>query len=115
MEEEALFINNNKFQQIIANIEESIESMILFRSLYLIKKKFEKYKSNLNKVYNDFNINKSKRMDALGSFQIDINLLDKVLLLVIKETNLFILELSSPKDIFLSYFLITSQKLIKWK
>ena len=112
MEENQMLINNqNKFEQIIKNMEESIQSLILFRSLYLIKKKFDKYKSNINKIYQDFNINKSKRIDALGSFQIDINLLDKILLLVLKEINLFILELSSPKDIFLSYFLISNKKL----
>ena len=111
MEEDPLIINkNNKYEKIISNMEESIESMILFRSLYLIKKKFEIYKSNINKIYLDYNINKSKRIDALGSYQIDINFFDNVLFSILKETNLFILEISSPKDIFLSYFLITSQK-----
>ena len=111
MEEDSLLFNqSNKFQKMISSMEESIETMILYRSLYLIKKKFELCKSNINKIYYDYNINKSKRIDVLGSFQIDINLFDKVLLLVLKETNLFILELSSPKDIFLSYFLITNQK-----
>ena len=111
MEEQPLLINNSdKYEKILSNMEESIESMILFRSLYLIKKKFEVYKSSINQIYLDYNINKSKRIDALGSYQIDINFFDKVLLSILKETNLFILEISSPKDIFLSYFLITSQK-----
>ena len=111
MEEEILINNNsNTYQNIIYNMEQSIETMILYRSLYLLKKKFEKYKSNINKIYNDYNINKSKRIDVLGSCQININFLDEVALLVLKETNLFILELSSPKDLFLSYFLITNQK-----
>ena len=111
MEEEALLINNSdKYEKILSNMEESIETMILFRSLYLIKKKFEVYKSNINQIYLDYNINKSKRIDAFGSYQIDINFFDKVLLSILRETNLFILEISSPKDIFLSYFLITSQK-----
>ena len=91
-------------------MKDSIQSMILFRSLYLIKKKFEIYKTNINKIYIEYNINKSRRIDVLGSYQIDINFFDKVLLQILKTTNLFILELSSPKDIFLSYFLITNQK-----
>ena len=110
MEEESTIINKNKYEKIISNMEDSINSMILYRSLYLIKKKFDLYKYTINKIYYEYNINKSKRIDTLGSFQIDINLLDKVLLLILKETNLFILELTSPKDIFLSYFLISNQK-----
>ena len=105
MEEETLLINNSdKYEKILSNMEESIESMILFRSLYLIKKKFEVYKSNINQIYLDYNINKSKRIDAFGSYQIDINFFDKVLLSILKETNLFILEISSPKDIFFILF-----------
>ena len=111
MEEKPIINNESKFEKVLKNMEESIQSLILFRSLYLIKKKFDVYKSNINKIYEDFNINKSKRIDVLGSYQIDINFLDKVLLLILKETNLFILKLSSPKDIFLSYFLISDQKL----
>ena len=111
MEEDSTIINNkNKYEKIISNMKDSIQSMILFRSLYLIKKKFEIYKTNINKIYIEYNINKSRRIDVLGSYQIDINFFDKVLLQILKETNLFILELSSPKDIFLSYFLITNQK-----
>ena len=112
MEENSILINNkNNFQEIISNMEQSIETMILYRSLYLIKKKFEIYKSNINKIYIEYNINKSKRIDAFGSYQIDINCFEEIIILILKELNLFILKLTSPKDIFLSNFLITNQKL----
>ena len=51
-----------------------------------------------------------KRIDALGAPQIDVNYLDQVIILTLKAANLFLIELSSPKDIFISFFLITSQK-----
>ena len=92
------------------NIKQEIDAIILERSKYLINKKFKKYNKEITKIYSKFNINKSRRIDILGSPQIDINNLGQILILVLKEINLFLLELSSPKDIFISFFLINSQK-----
>ena len=112
MEENSILINNkNNYQEIIHNMEQSIDIMILFRSLYLIKKKFEMYKSNINKIYSYYNINKSKRIDAFGSYQININSLEDIIIQILKEINCFLLKLTSPKDLFLSHFLITNQKI----
>ena len=94
----------------IENIKKEIDDIILKRSEFLISKKFSKYSLEISKIYSQFNINKSKRIDALGAPQIDVNNLDQVIILTLKEANLFLLELSSPKDIFISFFLITSQK-----
>lgn len=110
MKGQLLFNSNNyNHKGIIKNLEENIEIMILYRSLYLLKKKFEISKSNINIIYTDYNINKSKRIDEFGSCQIDINFLDEIIFLVFKEMNLFILQLNSPKDLFLSNFLITNK------
>ena len=92
------------------NIRQEIDALILERSKFLLFKKFEKYNSEILKIYSQFNINKSLRIDAMGSPQIDIKYLDQILILILKEVNLFLLELSSPKDIFISFFLISSQK-----
>ena len=92
------------------NIKQEIDLLILQRSKFLLIKKFEKYNSQILKIYSQFNINKSLRIDAMGSPQININNLDQILILILKEVNLFLLELSSPKDIFISFFLISSQK-----
>ena len=92
------------------NIKQEINTLIFERSKYLIEQKFEKYNKEISKIYSRFNINKSRRIDILGSPQIDINNLGQILILVLKEINLFLLELSSPKDIFISFFLINSQK-----
>ena len=92
------------------NIKQEIDKIILERSKYLINKKFEKYNIVISKIYSKYNINKSRRIDILGSPQIDINNLSQILIIILKEINLFLLELSSPKDIFISFFLITSQK-----
>ena len=91
-------------------IKQDLDEIILERSKFLLTKKFEKYSSQISKIYSQFNINKSRRIDVLGSPQIDVNYLDQVIILILKEVNLFLLELSSPKDIFISFFLITSQK-----
>jgi hypothetical protein len=101
MEEDSILINN---------IKQSIDNIIYERSYFLMENKFLRYRQNIEKIYSQFNINKSRRIDALGSCQIDINYFDQVLILILKETNLFILEISSPKDILLSFFLITSQR-----
>ena len=92
------------------NIKKDIDEIIFKRSEFLISKKFTKYSMELSKIYSQFNINKSKRIDALGAPQIDVNYLDQVIILSLKAANLFLIELSSPKDIFISFFLITSQK-----
>ena len=93
-----------------SKIKQDLDEIILERSKFLLTKKFEKYSSQISKIYSQFNINKSRRIDVLGSPQIDVNYLDQVIILILKEVNLFLLELSSPKDIFVSFFLITSQK-----
>ena len=93
-----------------SKIKQDLDEIILERSKFLLTKKFEKYSSQISKIYSQFNINKSRRIDVLGSPQIDVNYLDQVIILILKEVNLFLLELSSPKDIFISFFLITSQK-----
>ena len=92
------------------NIKKDMDEIIFKRSEFLISKKFTKYSMELSKIYSQFNINKSKRIDALGAPQIDVNYLDQVIILSLKAANLFLIELSSPKDIFISFFLITSQK-----
>ena len=92
------------------NIKKDIDEIIFKRSEFLISKKFTKCSMELSKIYSQFNINKSKRIDALGAPQIDVNYLDQVIILSLKAANLFLIELSSPKDIFISFFLITSQK-----
>ena len=92
------------------NIKKGIDEIIFKRSEFLISKKFTKCSMELSKIYSQFNINKSKRIDALGAPQIDVNYLDQVIILSLKAANLFLIELSSPKDIFISFFLITSQK-----
>ena len=93
-----------------SKIKQDLDEIILERSKFLLTKKFEKYSSQISKIYSQFNINKSRRIDVLGSPQIDVNYLDQVIILILKEVNLFLLKLSSPKDIFISFFLITSQK-----
>ena len=92
------------------NIKKGIDEIIFKRSEFLISRKFTKCSMELSKIYSQFNINKSKRIDALGAPQIDVNYLDQVIILSLKAANLFLIELSSPKDIFISFFLITSQK-----
>ena len=113
MEEELLGINqtaSNSNEDIINNIKQNIEQIILYRSLYILKKKFELNKEKLKILYEDFNINTSKRIDALGACQIDVNDFIEITQIILKELNIFLLKLTSPKDIFLSSFIINSQK-----
>ena len=49
-------ISNNNIDKTISDYElneNSLENILLYRSLYIIKRKFEIYKNVINEIYND--------------------------------------------------------------
>ena len=83
-------------------IKKSIETIILYRSLYILKKKFELKKSKIRALYNSFNIDKNSNVTLLNSYQVNIENFVIICETIFKECNILLTTLTNPKDIFLS-------------
>ena len=102
-------INSNKNnQEISKQIENSLEILILYRSLYIIKEKFILYKERIRKIYDKYNIYKNnyKLKEDIKIYQINKKDFVQVTDEVLKDLNLLIIKYINPKDIFLSKVLI---------
>ena len=83
-------------------VKKSIETIILYRSLYILKKKFELKKSKIRALYNSFNIDKNSNVALLNSYQVNIENFVIICETIFKECNILLTTLTNPKDIFLS-------------
>ena len=92
--------NNNEID-ICEEIKKSIESIILYRSLYILKKKFDINKPKIRNLYNSFNLDKDSNVTLYNSYQVNIENFVIIAETIFKECNLLILTLANPKDIFL--------------
>ena len=95
--------NINK-QEISKQIENSLELLILYRSLYIIKQKFSLFKERIKNIYDKYNIyqNNFKLNADIKIFQINKKDFIQVTEEVLKDLNLIVINYSNPKDIFLS-------------
>ena len=98
-------INN---EEISKEVENSIELLILYRSLYIIKQKFGLFKERINSIYDKYNIYKNNyKFDGdIKIYQIDKKDFVQVTEEVLKDINLIIIKYLNPKDIFLSKVLL---------
>ena len=109
----------NQNQEIAAidaceELKKSIEAIVLYRSLYILKKKFELNKQKIKLVYNSFNLDKTSNVDQYKSYQISIENFVVVAEAIFKECNIILTTLNDAKDIFLSsIFLNLGQKLLE--
>ena len=95
----------NLNNQIISKqIESSLELLILYRSLYIIKEKFGLFKERIKNVYDKYNIYKNnyKLNSDIKIYQIDKKDFVQVTDEVFKDINILIIKYLNPKDIFLS-------------
>ena len=101
-------INNKNNQEISKQVENSLEILILYRSLYIIKEKFLLYKERIKKIYDKYNIynNNYKLKEDIKIYQINKKDFIKITDEVLKDINLLIIKYINPKDIFLSKVLI---------
>ena len=115
-------INN---EEISKEVENSIELLILYRSLYIIKQKFGLFKERINSIYDKYNIYKNNyKLDGdIKIYQIDKKDFVQVTEEVLKNLNLLIIKYFNPKDIFLSKVLLEQkikeiipiiQEILKW-
>ena len=98
-------INN---EEISKEVENSIELLILYRSLYIIKQIFSLFKERIYSIYDKYNIYKNNyKFDGdFKIYQIDKKDFVQVTEEVLKDINLIIIKYLNLKDIFLSKVLL---------
>ena len=99
---------NLSSQEISKQIENSLETLILCRSIYIIKQKFSFYKERLKSIYDKYNIYKGsyKLNTDIKIYQINKKDFVQVTEEVLKDLNLLIIKYLNPKDIFLTKVVI---------
>ena len=81
--------------------EDSIEIITIYRSLYILKKKFEKYKNEINKLYTKYFI-KDKSNDNNIHFKIiQVSSLKNLLEEICNLSNMTILKTLSSNELFI--------------
>ena len=102
---------NTNNQEISKQIESSLEMLILYRSLYIIKQKFSLFKERIKNIYDKYNIYKDnyKLNTDIKIYQIDKNNFVQVTDEVLKDLNILIIKYSNPKDIFLSKVILENK------
>ena len=93
--------DNNELD-ICEEIKKSIEAIILYRSLYILKKKFQLKKPKIRSLYNSFNIDKNSNVAQYNSYQVNVENFVIICETIFKECNILLTTLTNPKDIFLS-------------
>lgn len=111
------FITQDKFNKeidVCEEIKKSIESIILYRSLYILKKKIDLNKPKIRTLYNSFNIDKNSNVIEYNSYQVNVENFVIISQTIFKECNMILTTLSNPKDIFLSnIFININQKMVE--
>ena len=99
---------NLSSQKISKQIENSLETLILCRSIYIIKQKFSFYKERIKSIYDKYNIYKGnyKLNTDIKIYQINKKDFIQVTEEVLKDLNLLIIKYLNPKDIFLTKVVI---------
>ena len=105
-------INTSKNQEISKEIENSLELLILYRSIYIIKQKFSLFKERIKNIYSKYNTYKGdlKLKTNNAIYQIHIKNFIQVTDEVFQDLNLLLIKYSNPKDIFLSKVLVDKKK-----
>ena len=105
-------IDNNNSQEISKQVENSLELLILYRSIYIIKQKFSLFKERIKNIYQKYNTYNSniKFKTNIKIYQINIKNFVEVTDEVLQDLNLLIIKYLNPKDIFLSRILIEKKR-----
>ena len=105
-------IDNNNSQEISKQVENSLELLILYRSIYIIKQQFSLFKERIKNIYQKYNTYNSniKFKTNTKIYQIHIKNFVEVTDEVLQDLNLLIIKYLNPKDIFLSRILIEKKR-----
>ena len=93
-------ISNNNNDKTISDYElneNSLENILLYRSLYIIKRKFEIYKNVINEIYNEYDIS----IDKINYHpKVNVEDFDKIAYKIFDKINGLIVNNNNAKDIF---------------
>ena len=89
--------------------EESVEFIILYRSLYILKKKFEKYKEDISKIYTKYFVKDKNNYNNIRCKIIKISSFKSLLQQICNLVNMSIIKISSLNELFVSD--LVSQKI----
>ena len=105
-------MNNPNNLEISKQVENSLELLILYRSIYIIKQKFSLFKERIRNIYQKYNIYNSdlKCKNNIKIYQINIQNFVQVTDEVLQDLNLLLIKYLNPKDIFLSKILIEKKR-----
>ena len=105
-------INKQDNNDMSKQVENSLELLILYRSIYIIKQKFSLFKERIKNIYQQYNIYKNniKLKTNIKIYQISIKNFVKVTDEVLQDLNLLLIKYLNPKDIFLSKILIEKKR-----
>ena len=90
--------------------EDSGFTLISYRSLYLLKKKFEKYKSEINKLYTVYFFKDKNNYNNIRHKIIKITSFKQLLEEVLNLTNISILKITSLNELFISNLLPENER-----
>ena len=109
--------NDNKLNQLFKldnkvndTYEDSFEILTLYRSIYIIKRKFEIYKIQIKQIYNKYNINEFNNNIGINFYIINTDNFDLIAKEIFETINCFIIQIHNPKDIFINLFLTDEKK-----
>ena len=116
MKNEDIIINKltiDKENDICEELKKSIETLILYRSLYILKKKFELGKETIRKIYNSFNLDPNENVSKYCSYQVSIDNFLIIAKTVFEKCNMLLIIMNNPKDILLSNLFLDVNKKVE--
>ena len=91
--------------------QSSLEVMVLYRSLYILKRKFEIYKEQIYQIYKKYEIlYQNKKTSTKYQIKINVDNFEKILKEIFDLISTFIIPMDNPKDVFISNLLITNEQ-----
>ena len=93
-----------------SNKQESLSLITIYRSLYILKKKFEKYKDEISKIYTKYFIKDKNNYNNIRCKIIKISSFKSILKDICTISNFSIVKLNSINEIFISD-LMTDEKI----
>ncbi len=91
-------MNGNNFPK-----EDSIEFVTVYRSFYILKKKFDKYKDDISKIYTKYFIKDKNTLNNFRFKTIKISSFKPLLQQICNSINMSIIKISSLNELFVSY------------
>ena len=94
--------------------QSSLEVMVLYRSLYILKRKFEIYKDALYQIYKKYEIlYQNKQSTTKYQIKVNVDNFERILKEIFDLIATMIIPMDNPKDVFVSNLLITNEQKIQ--